>query len=189
MIIRELNLDDGAIYQDLMRGALREHAESFRISEQDAGEPIIPFAEGAAGTFTLGVWLAHDGAPDGRLVGVVSFAREVRVKHRHKGLLYRMYVHSEAAGRGIGSKLVEETVRRARALAGLEQITLTVVATNSRAKRLYSSLGFERFALEKRGLKVGDRYYDEEQMALYLSAQPHHQDAATDALQGPGDPG
>jgi len=45
---------------------------------------------------------------------------------------------------------------------------LTVVASNARAKCLYSSEGFKSFALEERGLKMDKTYYDEEQMALRL---------------------
>ena len=163
MMIRELTSPDAAAYQSLMRRGLVEHAESFRISIQDAGEPMVPFASSRPDAFTLGAWLA-----DGQLVGVASFERETRVKFRHKGLLYRMYVRADAAGTGIGRKLIQETVRRARQIEGLEQINLTVVASNSRAKRLYSSEGFKSFALEKNGLKTGDSYSDEEQMALFL---------------------
>ena len=163
MIIRELTPADTATYQALMLAGLREHAESFRISARDVGEPMVPFASRRPDAFTLGAWL-----DDGHLVGVVSFEREAREKFRHKGLLYRMYVHADASGRGIGRKLIQETVRRARKIQGLEQINLTVVASNSRAKRLYSTEGFRSFALEKNGLKIGDTYFDEEQMALRL---------------------
>jgi cyclohexyl-isocyanide hydratase len=163
MIIRELVPADTATYQALMLSGLKEHSESFRISAQDAGEPQVPFAASRPDAYTLGAWQA-----DGRLVGVVSFERETREKFKHKGLLYRMYVHAEAAGAGIGRKLIRETIRRARGIEGLEQINLTVVASNTRAKRLYSSEGFVSFALEKNALKLGKVYYDEEQMALSL---------------------
>lgn len=166
MTIHELTSADAAAYQFLMACGLRDHIESFRISVQDAGEPVVPFASSRPDAFTLGAWLA-----DGQLVGVTSFERETREKLRHKGLLYRMYVRADASGRGVGRKLIQETVRRAREIEGLEQINLTVVASNLRAKRLYSSEGFHSFALEKNGLKMGGTYFDEELMALYLE---HH---------------
>lgn len=163
MIIRELMSGDTAAYRALIICGLREHVESFRITAEDAGEPMIPFASSRPDAFTLGAWLA-----DGQLVGVVSFEREARLKLKHKGLLYRMYVRANTSGKGIGRMLVRETVKRAREIEGLEQITLTVVASNIRAKHLYSSEGFESFALEERGLKMGETYFDEEQMALRL---------------------
>lgn len=163
MTIRELAPADAAAYQALFLRGLREHVESFRIAAQDAGEPMVPFATSRPAAFTLGAWLA-----EGQLVGAVSFEREVREKLRHKGLLYRMYVRANVSGKGVGRGLVQEAVKRAREIKGLEQINLTVVASNSRAKRLYASEGFKSFALEERGLKMGETYFDEEQMALRL---------------------
>ncbi|HLG22980.1 MAG TPA: GNAT family N-acetyltransferase [Candidatus Manganitrophaceae bacterium] len=148
-------------YQQLMQKGLREHPELFRISPDDPGEPLVPFSKNQPDAFTLGAF-----SETGRLVGVVSFDRETRTKLKHKGLIHRMYVPSEESGRGIGRGLLQEAVQRAKEMDGLEQINLTVVATNTRAKQLYSSEGFEPFAVEKRGLKHGERYFDEEQMAL-----------------------
>jgi len=164
MTIRELTSADTVAYQALILCGLREHVELFRTSAQDVGEPAIPFALSGPDAFTLGAWLA-----DGQLVGVVSFERESRTKLRHKGLLNRMYVRADASGRGIGRRLIQEAVKRVREIEGLEQINLTVVASNTRAKRLYFSEGFMSFALEERSLKMGEAYFDEEQMALHLS--------------------
>ena len=151
MIIRELISTDVAAYQALMLCGLQAHPEFFRISAKDAGEPMVPFAPSRVDAFTLGAWL-HEG----QLAGVVSFARETQEKLRHKALLYRMYVRAESSGRGIGRNLVQEVVRRA------------VVSLNLRAKRLYGSEGFTVFAREERGLKMGEAYCDEEQIALRL---------------------
>lgn len=166
MTIRELTSTDASAYQTLMLCGLQEHPESFRISAQDAGEPMVPFTSSRSDSFTLGAWL-----DEGQLAGVVSFARETQAKLRHKGLLYRMYVRAESSGRGIGRKLVQEVVQRARTIEGLEHINLTVVSLNVQAKRLYASEGFTSFAREERGLKMGDSYFDEEQMALRLFKQ------------------
>ena len=121
----------------------------------EAAAPLDAFTLGALGE-------------DNDLVGTVSFERETRVKLRHKGLIYRMYVRSDAAGRGIGRQLIQAAVARASQIHGLEQLNLTVVATNARAKHLYASEGFVSFALEQRGLKMGAHYVNEEQMVLRL---------------------
>lgn len=161
-VIRELLPSDEPAYKALMALGLERHPHAFRISMEDEGEPLVPFAKKKPDAFTLGAWL------DGNLVGTVSFEREAREKFRHKGLLYRMYVHADASGMGIGRNLVQEAVRRAREIPGLEQINLTVISSNSRAKRLYAAEGFVSFSLEKNGLKMGETYFDEEQMALFL---------------------
>lgn len=54
-------------------------------------------------------------------------------------------------------------------LAGeVEEVRLAVVASNTAAVRLYARLGFRRYGLEPRALRVGDRYHDELLMALRL---------------------
>ncbi len=124
---------------------------------------MLPFAVNKPDSFTLGAFPC-----DGELVGTVSFEREARAKLQHKGLLYRMYVCSDAAGAGIGRKLLREVIRRAKTIVGLEQINLTVLASNAKARSLYLSEGFQSFAVEEYGLKIHGQYFEEEQMALHL---------------------
>jgi ribosomal protein S18 acetylase RimI-like enzyme len=50
----------------------------------------------------------------------------------------------------------------------VEQVSLTVVSGQEAARGLYRSLGFEPYGLESRGLKIGDRYLDNEHMVLKL---------------------
>jgi len=77
-----------------------------------------------------------------------------------------MYVAPDSAGRGIGRALLQAAIKEARKLERLEQINLTVVANNERAKNLYRSEGFISFSLEKQAIKIGADYFDEETMAL-----------------------
>lgn len=161
--LRPLTEADAAEYLALLLRGVQEHPESFRISADDVRRDPLPFSSDDPDDFTLGAF-----SDAGRLIGIASFAREKREKMRHKGLLFRMCVASEAAGHGWGRRLIRAVVERASQQEGLEQITLTVVASNLRAKQLYESEGFERFALEKRALKIGGTYFDEEQMAVEL---------------------
>ena len=151
-------------YKNFFLRGLGEHEDSFRISPDD--ERAAPFpTRGAPDSFTLGAV-----ADEGALVGVVSFEREgaTREKLRHKGLLFRMYVAREASGRGVGKLLIHEVIERARKLGDIEQINLTVVATNERAGGLYRSFGFETFSRERRAIKYRGKYFDEETMVLFL---------------------
>jgi RimJ/RimL family protein N-acetyltransferase len=54
---------------------------------------------------------------------------------------------------------------------GLEQILLVVAATQERPRKLYESLGFRRYGVEPRSLKVNGEYIDDELMILYLRVQ------------------
>ncbi|WP_413439106.1 GNAT family N-acetyltransferase [Sulfuriferula sp. GW1] len=136
-LIRELTPADSIPYQQLILNGLREHPGLFRISPEDAGEPLVPFAPNNPDAFTLGVFQEV-----GRLVGVVSFEREVRIKLRHKGLIYRMYVSSGVSGQGIGRRLLQNAINRAQQIVGLQQINLTVIATNAKARQGKASLCF-----------------------------------------------
>lgn len=51
------------------------------------------------------------------------------------------------------------------------RIYLFILRRQSQVKCLYASKGFTLFAREERGLKMGDSYLEEEQMALRLFKQ------------------
>ena len=104
------------------------------------------------------------------LAGVVSFARdgEDREKLRHKGILFTMYVSKEFRGHGIARELLEELIKRVKAISDIEQINLIVIANNSRAKQLYEKFGFEKVGTEQNSIKWKDKYFTEDQMVLRL---------------------
>ena len=79
-----------------------------------------------------------------------------------------MYVAPEASGHGLGKKLMQDLVKRASSYDGLEQINLTVMSENIIAKKLYKSLGFEIYGVERKALKVNEQYFDEDLMVLYI---------------------
>jgi ribosomal protein S18 acetylase RimI-like enzyme len=77
-----------------------------------------------------------------------------------------MYVRPGARSTGLAASLLQHVIEEARLL--VEEIRLTVMASNTAAHRLYSAAGFEPYGLERRALKVGDDYYDDLLMALPL---------------------
>ena len=103
---------------------------------------------------------------EGQLFGVVTFMRDTGMKTRHKGNIFGMYVVPEKRGTGLGRKLLEELIRRAREMEGIEQINLAVVSSNNNAKELYLSLGFEIYGQERNALKYEDQYYDDDSFHL-----------------------
>lgn len=151
-------------YKNFFMQGLREHEDSFRISPNDEFQALFP-TRNRPDSFTLGAV-----SEAGKLLGVVSFEREgiFREKLRHKGLLFRMYVDKNAGGKGIGKQLIREVIARAKALGDIEQIILTVVAANERAKGLYQKFGFEIFSHENKAIKYKGKYFDEDTMVLFL---------------------
>lgn len=107
---------------------------------------------------------------DGQLVGTAGFFRNPTLKRKHKGKVWGMYVADSARGKGIGRALLEALLERARSIADLEEVQLSVSASQAAARGLYRVMGFETYAREPRALRVGDRYFDEDYMALKVRA-------------------
>lgn len=61
-----------------------------------------------------------------------------------------MYVTEACRKQGTGRMLMQEVISRAWELDDLLQINLTVVSTNEGAGRLYRSLGFVVYGIEKK---------------------------------------
>jgi GNAT superfamily N-acetyltransferase len=167
MLIRPLGPDDAAAFRALRIRALREHPEAFgRTPEEvDSLEVWTERLRADVGSdldFMLG---AFDGDT---LVGVAGCHRDRGTKQRHVAYIWGMYVTPERRRKGLGRRLFAATVERARTWRDLEQLWLDVTTVNTSARALYASCGFTSVAVKPRALKVGDRYYDEELMALAL---------------------
>ena len=167
MLIRKLIEDDIEALWKLRLRALRDNPEAFGSTYEETlqrGKESYrqrlrqPHAE----TFYIGAF------EEERLVGMVGFFRENGLKGQHKGYIISMYVAPEQRGRGVGKALVTEAIAQARTILELEHLHLAVVTTNTAARQLYQSLGFEVYGLEPRALKQGEQYWDEELMVLSL---------------------
>ncbi|RCJ30474.1 acetyltransferase [Nostoc punctiforme NIES-2108] len=170
MKIRFLTSQDIVVYRDLRLFSLRESPTAFGSSyEQESCFSLSDFAarlcldddsvNGIFGAFSDG----------DKLIGMLGFSRENRLKRVHIGSLWSMYVLPENRGRGVGAALLDEALSHARRLDGLRQIVLTVTTNNLAASSLYSSRGFERFGLERDALFIDGRYFDEEHLALHFN--------------------
>ena len=102
------------------------------------------------------------------LVGIVGFLRHTRLKQRHKGWIWGMYVRPEYHGQGIGKALMKACVEKASPLEGLQKVTLSVTHTMIPARKLYESVGFRAYGVEKDSLRVGGMGYDEILMSREL---------------------
>jgi RimJ/RimL family protein N-acetyltransferase len=78
-----------------------------------------------------------------------------------------MYVRPEARGTGLAAALVGSLVEHTR--EHVEQIQLTVVSNNPRARRFYQRMGFSEYGLEKKALKYNGVYFDEVLMVRFLN--------------------
>lgn len=167
MEIRLLIANDAAEWWRLRLEALEGDPEAFSASAEEHRKLGLEdvrkrLGDGIADSFVVGAF------EEGSLVGVTGFYREPGPKTRHKGRIWGVYVTPKHRGQGIGRKLLEVLLGRARGIAGLEQIQLSVARSQAAAAKLYRSLRFESWGVEARALKVGERYLDEEYMTLRL---------------------
>jgi ribosomal protein S18 acetylase RimI-like enzyme len=165
MEIRLLTTDDAEAWWHMRLEALQNDPTSFADSDEEHQNTTIETARKrlSASTpdnnFVLGMF------EDGKLAATTGFHRRQHNKENHKGHIWGVYVRPESRGKGVARALMEEVVRQARLMPGLEQITL-VVSTHIPARQLYLSLGFQSYGIEPRSLKVGNNYVDDELMVL-----------------------
>ncbi|MGV8984359.1 GNAT family N-acetyltransferase [Clostridium sp.] len=172
MLIRKLIEVDAKQFWALRLRGLREEPQAFGVSYEEelntpidklisrfSSEIIFPLEE----NFIMGAFNENDD-----MVGVVGFRRGTRIKLKHKSNIWGMYVVPEFRQMGTGKLLVAELLNSAKTLEGLEQINLEVVSSNFSARRLYDSFGFKTYGVEKNSLKIGEEYFNDELMMLFI---------------------
>jgi ribosomal protein S18 acetylase RimI-like enzyme len=167
MEIRYLTADDAAEWLRLRLEALQGDPEAFSASFEEYESLSLQEVRKRLGlevqdAFVVGAF------EDGRLQGCSGFYRDKGLKTRHKGHIWGVYVTPERRGTGVGKKMLQMLLARGAAMDGIQQILLSVAATQVAALRLYRSVGFTSFGCEPRALKIGERFIDEEYMVLRL---------------------
>ena len=177
MEIRLLTADDAEAWWHLRLEALRNDPASFADSAEEHLTTTVATARERLGNndpasnFVLGMF------ENGDLAATAGFYRYSHLKELHKGHIWGVYVRPESRGKGAARALVQEIIRRTRALDGLEQILL-VASAHLPARKLYEALGFEAYGVEPRSLKIakekigtekiGAEYVDDVLMILRL---------------------
>ncbi|MFZ1138746.1 MAG: GNAT family N-acetyltransferase [Candidatus Sulfotelmatobacter sp.] len=170
MEIRFLTTDDAAEYWRLRLEALQRDPEAFSSSAEEHQSLSLDDVRARLSSGT-GDFFVAGAIDDGCLLGMAGFYRERGPNTRHKGRVWGIYVTPERRGAGLGRRIMQAVLERGAAINGVEQILLSVTATQTAASALYRALGFQSFGCEPGALKVGDRYIDEEYMVLRLKTR------------------
>jgi ribosomal protein S18 acetylase RimI-like enzyme len=164
MSIRLLTASDAEAWWHLRLEALQNDSASFADSAEEHQTKSLDFVRerlsgDPAEKFVLGYF------ENGALCGTAGFYRSAHLKERHKGTIWGVYVRPESRGKGVAWAIMQEVIRRARKLEGLEQILL-IASAHLPARKLYEGLGFEAYGIEPRSLKIGTEYVDDVLMIL-----------------------
>lgn len=103
----------------------------------------------------------------GRIVGTATLMGFARPRMAHRGEI-SISVRKSAWGKGIGTRLMEELISRARQFS-MEIISLEVRSDNKRAIGLYRKFGFEAIGTFEGFMKINGEKIAYDMMCLDLS--------------------
>jgi ribosomal protein S18 acetylase RimI-like enzyme len=166
--IRLLTDTDLPAYKALRDVGLQHDPEAF-TSDFDTASRLPPatyatrLGQPPQDHFILGAFDAS-----GAMLGAVVCQRHAQLKKRHEAELVGMIIAPTARSQGIGKALLKEFDTLVRKLPGLEQLVLSVTASNAHAVKLYENAGFVRYGLQPRAIKVDNAYHDKALMIKTL---------------------
>ncbi len=162
--IRLMQPTDAQAYRDLRLEALRSHPEAFGSSYEEEAPLALKTIE--ARIPSSGPNAIFGAFADTALVGMAGFAVYDRLKARHKGVMWGVFVKPEWRKRQVGKALVQRVIDHA---AGhVIMLEAAVGLANEGARRTYHSLGFRPYGIERKAIRVGDTFHDEELLYLDL---------------------
>src|SRR5262249_46283888 len=162
--------DDAEAWWHLRLEMLRNDPASFADSTEEHQSTTVETARQRFGAGDPESSFVVGSFENGRLTGTAGFFRRRYKKERHKGHVWGVYVTPDQRGRGVGKALMQEIIRRAREIEGIEQITL-VASAKLPAQKLYESVGFESYGIEPHSLKIGNEYVNDVLMVFWLQAR------------------
>jgi ribosomal protein S18 acetylase RimI-like enzyme len=168
--IRALSPSDAPAYRALLLRGYELAPDAFTTAANErVGEPIEWWHKRISDP--SGLSQAFGAFHDAALIGGVAIEYSAKVKLRHKGHIIGMYVSEDHRRSGAGRALLQAVVDDAESRAELKVLTLTVTEGNSGALRLYESVGFEVFGVEKMAIFTGAEYKAKVHMQLLLRQQ------------------
>ncbi|GGD98061.1 GNAT family N-acetyltransferase [Paenibacillus nasutitermitis] len=164
--IRMITPEDTESYWDLRLNALKNNPEAFSANYEDQISRSLDSVR--ARILTINDHFIMGAFNNEIVIGMIGFVREPDKKLSHKGNIWGTYVLPEFRGQGIGHKLLDKVLLRAKKIEGISQINLGVITFNEAAKKMYESHGFISYGLEKNSMIHNEKYFDEELMAYHF---------------------
>ena len=159
---RVLTQDDVHIFREIRLEALKAHPEAFLGDyEVECKEPLEFFIQHINTDKVIGCF------KDDKLLGIVGYYIVTpEGKRSHSAKLWGFYIRPEYRGRGFAKQLFKRALEEAEKIS--EKVLLKVYRKNKSAIKLYKTLGFEEYGMERKSLKIGKTYYDDLLMAKFF---------------------
>ncbi|MBU0757319.1 MAG: GNAT family N-acetyltransferase [Nanoarchaeota archaeon] len=103
-----------------------------------------------------------------KLVGMIVFKIQTKVKVQHVANIYAMYVKKEYRRKGIASQLINAAIEKIKENPNVEKVKLAADALQKPAIALYKKHGFKETALMKKELKYKGKYFDDVYMEKWI---------------------
>lgn len=155
--VRPLTVADADAFRALRLESLQTHPEAFGASYEE--ERDAPLSDSVA---LLECHTVFGGFAGDTLVGLAMLQRNPQKKRQHVAMLWGMYVRTDQRGTGVARAILDAVI--ARAEREVDQLELYVATSNPRARHLYETLGFERYGVMRRSLRVAGVDHDADMM-------------------------
>jgi RimJ/RimL family protein N-acetyltransferase len=101
-------------------------------------------------------------------IGMIVYVRDNKIKTKHIGNIFGVYVTREYRGKGVGKKLMDIVLAQVQKSKDVVKIKLTVNPEQKVAVKLYQNCGFKIVGQLKKELYVEGKFYDELSMEKLL---------------------
>ena len=156
--------DAGAL-REIRLEALQNHPTAFGSDlESEINRPLSFWEEMLADQVHNIVFVAEF---EGIFLGMTGIYIRDRVKLRHTGNIWGVYVKPNWRGLGIAEQIIKSSLEWAEEMS-LQQVKLAVVTTNASAIRLYKHCGFRQYGIDPNVIQWQGVGYDEVLMVCEL---------------------
>lgn len=168
-MIRPLSPSDAGAFVALRQQSFTTDPLSWdhQAGEQVSAADWAPRLQETENRVIFGYFLT-EGRAVPELAGVIGLERPVKVKRRHRAMVWGVYVSPPARGHRAGQRLLAAAITRAKSMNDLDHLVLSVSNHASAACRLYQRAGFVEWGRELRAARTGAIWMDEIHMRLDL---------------------